>query len=207
MSGVCLSSFLAVLVPGRVHSAPRSFTHVVPVLFVPASQGQNTQSDRTNISFLASWSSFTDAGCATPVMDVFASSLITWGMGVLVDVGAHHIHRSSSLVFSRLRLFPWVGSSASVLFRALYHLGSARPRVPLVLSDAHPNPCLRQPVNNSCTPPANDCPSRMSHSRRSYHPPHGSRPHDSFSLTSPLPVCFVFVRLRPEHVSHTPCST
>ena len=35
-------------------------------------------------------------------MDVFASSLITWGMGVLVDVGAHHIHRSSSLVFSRL---------------------------------------------------------------------------------------------------------
>ena len=66
---------------------------------------------------------------------------------------------SSSLVFSRLR--GWVRLRAS-------HLGSARPRVSLALSDAHPNPCLRQPVNNSYMPTCSttDCLSRLAHSRR-----------------------------------------
>ena len=127
-----------------------------------------SQIGQTSLS-LASWSPFTNMGCAAPAMDVFVSSLIARGMGVLVDVDAYHVHRSSSLVFSRLlssslvfsRLRGWVRLRAS-------HLGSARPRVSLALSDAHPNPCLRQPVNNSYMPTCSttDCLSRLAHSRR-----------------------------------------
>lgn len=64
--------------------------------------------------FLASWSPFTNMGCAAPAMDVFVSSLIARGMGVLVDVDAYHVHRSSSV---RLLSSSWVGSSVSVSLR------------------------------------------------------------------------------------------
>ena len=102
----CLFSFLASHIP--------CFTHIVFVLLAPPHKNKTpSQIGQTSLS-LASWSPFTNMGCAAPAMDVFVSSLIARGMGVLVDVDAYHVHRSSSLVFSRLLSSSWMGSSVSV---------------------------------------------------------------------------------------------
>ena len=71
------------------------FTHVIFVLFVPPPHKGKTPSQIGQTSLcLASWSPFTNMGCVAPVTDVFASSLITWGMGVRPP--------HSPFVFSRL---------------------------------------------------------------------------------------------------------
>ena len=104
----------------RTSQSPCLVDSEQPMTVHPVMGKTPSQIGQTSL-FLALWSPFTNMGCAAPAMDVFVSSLIARGMGVLVDVDAYHVHRSPItftvrllFVFSRLLSSSWVGSSVSV---------------------------------------------------------------------------------------------
>ena len=88
-----LSLFLAMCI------LPRAFLHAHRFCVVASSARTKhpVRSDKHLFSW-PSWSPSTDAGCVAPVMDVFASSPITWGMGVRPP-HSPFVFCSSSLVF------------------------------------------------------------------------------------------------------------
>ena len=123
---------VSLFIPGCPCSWPcafcpaRSFTHIASVS-LPVLQEQNTQSDRTNISFHGHRGHPPRTRDVSHLSWTCSRRLLSRGAWVYV----HHIHRSSSV---RLLSSSWVSSSASVLPRVLSHLGSARLRVSLALS-------------------------------------------------------------------------